>query len=134
MMHQLFRCFSISAVILCLSAGSALAVTINSTDEGWYRNDGVHFPTNTNIIDGFIGNFQQHHNFFTFNLASLAGQSVTAVSLTIFADNGFYVSADPQETFQTFDYTGSIAFISRHWRGCSIHRSSIGQYLWTNNS
>jgi len=106
-MPYVSRCCLIAAVAISISVGSASAVTINSADQGQYNNLGAHDPTNNNILDGFAG--AEFHNFFTFNLNSLAGQTVTGGSLTVFGNNGNYDSADPQETFQTFDYTGSIA-------------------------
>jgi hypothetical protein len=108
MKNQIFRGFLIAAVILSASVGSASAVTINSTDQGWYDSNGIHDPANTSIFAGSSGTLELH-NFFTFDLSSAAGQSATAGSLTIFGSNGTLVNNEPQETFQTFGYTGSIA-------------------------
>jgi hypothetical protein len=101
---------TILAGALFTSAGvQAASVQITSFDNGWYRNDGIHTTTNTNVIVGACcATGQVFNNWFAFDLAPIAGASILSVSITFFGDNGNYRSPDASETFGLFDYGGSI--------------------------
>lgn len=81
----------------------AQAATFNSTDNGWYLSNGFHDPSNTNI---FAGSYDSHRNFFTFDLSSAAGQTVTSAQLNILSQG---VMSAGSQTYEVFDYTGSIS-------------------------
>lgn len=85
---------------------SAEAATFNSYDNGWYRSDGYHDPTNDNIYTGLTFSFG-FHTFFAFDLSGAAGQTAVSAQLVIPA-NGYYYSSSGGSTYEVFDYIGSI--------------------------
>ncbi|MEP1198253.1 VPLPA-CTERM sorting domain-containing protein [Tateyamaria sp.] len=99
-----------AALILGGAAASAATFTTNTYDNGWYRNDGIHGPTNTNIITGVSGSFS-FRSFFAFNLASAVGQTVTSAKISFFGANGSFVSPLGTETLGLFDVGTSAASI-----------------------
>jgi len=94
------------AIVLCVS--SANAITIDSFASGFYEHNGSNAPPNDNFIVGRLFQFETN-NFFAFNLAPLAGLTVTSATFTTLAGNGQYGSFDASETWGLFDYSGSIA-------------------------
>lgn len=99
-----------AALGLVAAFGSVAApAQVNSSDNGWYRDDGSHSPGNTNTITGECCGtaFDEHRGFWVF---SLAGQSqASALSITFFANNGVLMTESGSETIGLYDYTGSIA-------------------------
>lgn len=89
------------------SSAANAAVTINSFDSGWYQNSG--FTAGVDNINVGSSNLSGavYNNWLAFDLASLAGQSITSATLTFFGGNGVNTSAT-SETLGLFDYTGSI--------------------------
>lgn len=104
----------LAAAVLCTAAGQANAASFINTNSGWYNDVGDHDPLNTNFIAGAIGVCvpdcltRQFNNFFLFDLATLAGQTIVSATLTIFAGNGGFEGTTPSETYGLFDYSGSI--------------------------
>ncbi len=100
---------TVAAAILfsALGAGAASAAQIQSFDSGWYTDSG--FTAGVKNINVGSSNLSGaiYHNFLAFNLASLAGQTVTGATLTFYGGNGVNTSSD-SETLGLFDYTGSI--------------------------
>jgi hypothetical protein len=87
----------------------AATVSINSFDNGWYNSLGSHSPGNTNVYVGNnVSSPATYNDWFAFNLAPLAGQTITSASITFLANNGSYVSPDASETLGLFDYSGGI--------------------------
>lgn len=103
-----------AATVLCVGASQAnAATTITNSDSGWYNNDGFHDSNNTNFIAGLLNACSGceptlFNNFFVFDLAALAGQTIATVTLTIFGGNGGFEGTSPSETFGFFDYSGDI--------------------------
>lgn len=113
-MHRYFI-----ACALCALPGiaSAIPITLESFDSGWYTQSGFHDPENENY---FVGDPTSDalepvfRNFFVFDLGSLSG-SYSAALLRIWNPSrplnpvdGFG-SPDPTETFVLHDVTTSIA-------------------------
>lgn len=75
------------------------ANSYNNTDSGWFRNDGVHWATNTNYITGYCapndcGGYY-YHGYFSFDLGGFGGGAASA-SATIYSyliqyDSGTYL-------------------------------------------
>lgn len=91
-----------------ISLSAARGEIFNSTDQGWYhlgseQLSNGHLSTNDNFIT--YGNY---NNFFTFNLASSAGMTITSAVLRI-NNVGTYSTGDAQEIYRLFDYAGSIS-------------------------
>jgi hypothetical protein len=75
--------FSLSVAVLCLgTALSAPAALIDATDSGWYDQDGLHTPANSNYFTGVLGGIELR-SFFRFNLAGLAPGTATGATLTL---------------------------------------------------
>jgi hypothetical protein len=93
-----------------LPAAWAATFTINTFDNGWYRDDGTHSPSTENIFVGFdiSGNSGVYNNWFAFDLTPLAGKTFASATLVIFGDNGRYASPFSSESYNFFDYGGSI--------------------------
>lgn len=82
---------------------SAHAAIINSTEQGYYESNGG-LTTTRYTVDGDL------RHFFTFDLSSIAGQTVIGGVLTILPGNdGIYGTTDLEETYYVFDYTLDIA-------------------------
>jgi len=90
------------------SGGAARAATIviDATDSGWYDDGGSHDVNNDNYLVGWRG--AEYHNYFVFDLTSIASETVVSATLrlfepavdlpTIYADG--YDSPDPSETYE----------------------------------
>src|SRR6478609_5012777 len=100
---------ALSGAALCclIGGGAANAAQIQSFDSGWYTNSG--FTAGVNNINVGSSNLSGaiYHNWLAFNIAGLAGQSVTGATLTFYGGNGVNTSST-SETLGLFDYTGSI--------------------------
>lgn len=96
-----------AALISLFSSGAANAVVIDSFDSGWYQNSG--FTAGVNNINVGSSNLSGavYNNWLAFNLASLAGQTITSATLTFYGGNGVNTSST-DETLGLFDYTGNI--------------------------
>ena len=103
--------FTVTA--MCLSSATvarAATIAISNSDSGWYDDTGFHDPSNQNYIAGqyvFDGETFTQNNFFTFDLASLAGQTVISAKLQLFA---YEVSSDGN--YRTFNVTTPIASLT----------------------
>jgi len=97
-----------AAMLLAVSASAASAgtVTVNSNAVGYYQNNAFNSGTNGgNLIEDGTRN-----NFFAFDLSGISGQ-VTAATLTISGDNGYFIfnSATPGTvTYSVYDVTTDV--------------------------
>ncbi|WP_334013501.1 PEP-CTERM sorting domain-containing protein [Alteromonas sp. S167] len=79
--------------VVCWSSNAAL-ITLNSTDNGWYKSDGIHTTTNTNTFTGLFSG-SEYRSFYNFDVSSLVGGTITAASIRFFStgrietDTGF---------------------------------------------
>src|SRR5215467_10190031 len=64
--------------------------TVYNIDSGWFNSQGGHDPENTNYFSGYQDCGPYCSNYFSFNLADLAG-SITSASFTLYS----YVITDP---------------------------------------
>ncbi len=96
----------ILAVTAIISSASAAVIDINASDNGWYRGDGLHTPSNNNTIVGRCCNNQTYRNWFAFDLSGISG-NVTGATIT-FLTTGNYNSPDASEIYQLNSYEGSI--------------------------
>lgn len=96
-----------AAGLLAATASGANAATIQSFDSGWYTNSG--FTAGVSNINVGSSNLSGaiYNNYLAFNIASLAGQTITSATLTFYGGNGVNTSST-SETLGLFDYTGSI--------------------------
>jgi hypothetical protein len=99
--------FSCAVLFLVVGGGAASATPIQSFDSGWYQNSG--FTAGVNNINVGSSNLSGaiYHNWLAFNIAGLAGQTVTGATLTFYGGNGVNTSSTT-ESLGLFDYTGSI--------------------------
>lgn len=97
----------VMAGVFVVMSGQSLAVTITTTDNGWYNSAGDHGTTNTNTFTGLNISGLTYNSFYNFDLSGLigAGEVVTSASITFYAGNGTYVSPDAFETLQIWDVT-----------------------------
>ena len=93
------------ALALSLASSAAWADTVTAADRGWYLSNGHHLDTHTNTYTGRI-NSNTYHSFFVFDLSSLT-ETVTAATLRV--NLGAYYGSDAAQTFDAFDYGGTIA-------------------------
>lgn len=96
------------ALVLSLAAsGSAGAATttIQAQDSGWYRDNGVHPPANTNTFTGRNPVYESR-GWFQFDVAGSA--PATAISITFYAQGNLRTDTGT-ESIAIFDYTGSVA-------------------------
>jgi hypothetical protein len=106
--------------VTTLAVSRAEAVSFNSIDNGWYRSDGLHTPTNTNIIVG--DGASQFRNWFAFDLSAAAGQTVTSAQLVIPANGNYLTNAGNFSlTYVVNDYVGSIAALIAGIGGVAAH-------------
>lgn len=108
------RFWAMGAALSCSILMSALgpetsnAATVESFDSGWYQNNGFTAGV-SNINVGWNPNTgTTYRNWLAFDLSGLAGQNITAATLTFYGGNEVYNSASPSETLGLFDYSGSI--------------------------
>jgi hypothetical protein len=107
------------ACVLCTlpAVASAIPITLDSLDSGWYTQSGFHDPETENY---FVGDPTSNaaepvfHNFFVFDLSALSGGYSAALlrvwnpALPLGEVDGFG-SPDPTETYLLHDVTTSIA-------------------------
>lgn len=106
------------------TTATAAAISISSSDQGWYSPGGLHTPTNTNIKTGDAGE-NGYHNFFVFDLAPIAGMTATSGSLTIFGSStgvaGYSGTVDPQETYEIYNFSGAVSSLIAGTGGVSAY-------------
>ncbi len=96
-------------IVAGMAAPSAAApITLTATDGGWYNALGFHDPTNPNYIAG-QNSLLEFRDFFTFNLSSLAGMTVTSATLALTNPSSGYSSNSATETYTLFDVSTSAA-------------------------
>lgn len=110
------KTMALFALVLAASNSALSAtVTLDATDSGWYRSDGVHTPQNQNYQTGFFDGTERR-SFFVFDLSTVSG-TVTAATLRLFNPlvsptlTG-YQSPDPSETLEIYDVTTSAASVT----------------------
>lgn len=109
-MHRTF----LLASVVALGASGAMAASVPSYDNGQYNNTGInygHTADNPAIVTGKRRegpNTTRFHSFTLFDLSSLAGETVTAATLTFAAGNGIYESPDASETVNFWDVTSDL--------------------------
>jgi hypothetical protein len=113
-MHRLFLTCALCALP---AVASAIPITLDSFDEGWYTRSGVHDPMIDNYLVGDPTSNAaepEFRNFFVFDLGSLSGTYSAAVlrvwnpGLPFGAVDGFG-SPDPTETYVLHDVTTNLA-------------------------
>ena len=84
--------------------------TVSASFTGWWDSTGFHDPTNLNYGVGDGNTTPDHHDFFVFNLANVAG-TITAAQLSIGNDVAGYAAGVPPttSTYQMYDVSTSIA-------------------------
>lgn len=85
----------------------ATSIPLAFTDSGWYDSTGV-ATANQNYSAGEVPPLQ-YHDFFTFDLSSLAGQVITGAALALTSPASGYNSLDASETYSLFDVSTAIA-------------------------
>lgn len=96
------------AVAILLSPTAAHAIVVDSLDSGWYRSDGTHRTSNTNILNGTTSGFSpEYRNFQAFDLSSVPG-SIAAATLIYCGQNGTFSSDKGTETIQISESTANI--------------------------
>lgn len=107
------------AMLASVAPASAATVEILAVDNGWYRSDGVHSPSNPNIIEGNLGTFD-YNNWFLFDLSNLMGEVVSA-TLTIFGGNGNYTGPESSATYSAYDVTTDLGLLQSGLGGVSAY-------------
>jgi hypothetical protein len=103
------RSFLYIAIVLSVSTGvHAGAITISSSDSGWYNETGSHTPSNQNIYTGTDNSFEYRH-FLQFDLSFASGLTITGATLTYRADNGELFTYDSTETLTLFNISSDIS-------------------------
>jgi len=109
-MHRTF----FLAAFIASGASGAMGASVASYDNGQYNRTGInagHTPDNPSIVTGKRRegpNITRFHSFTLFDLSSLAGETVTAATLTFAAGNGIYESPDASETVAFWDVTSDL--------------------------
>ncbi|HKU17171.1 MAG TPA: VPLPA-CTERM sorting domain-containing protein [Steroidobacteraceae bacterium] len=109
------RILNVCAAVGCAALFSvgASAATIESFDNGWYSQangttgDFTAGVSNINVGWNTVTG-ATYRNWLAFDLASLAGQTITSATLTFYGGNGDYDSPKASETLGLFAYDGSI--------------------------
>lgn len=101
------RVLLLALLVSVISIAPSWASVIGAVDIGHYSDDGSHDPSSQFIFTGF-DDPDFYNNFFVFDLSSAAGQTVSSATLTI-TPPGSWFSSDLQETYEVFDFTGSIS-------------------------
>jgi hypothetical protein len=135
------RSAKLGAVALLAMCGSAVAgptIDLDAVDRGWYDEQGDHTPGNLNYIVGRSAVNHQWHNWFVFDLSSVAGQVQSlSLTLTVPAANG-YRSPDPSETYEMFDVTTDLDDLVNGTGGLGAFNDlasgvSYGTHVYTNS-
>jgi hypothetical protein len=85
----------------------ATSIPLTFAASGWYDSTGQHLA-NQNYSAGEASS-NQVHDFFTFDLSSLAGQVITGAALALTNPPFGYSSPDASETYSLFDVSTAIA-------------------------
>ena len=111
------------AILFSVIGGKASnAATIENFTGGWYQSNGTTFGIANNIYVGWNPNTgTAYNNWLGFNLAGVAGQTITSATLTFYGSNGGYGGTDPSETLGLFAYNGSINALSSNQNGVGIY-------------
>jgi hypothetical protein len=101
--------------MVLLPNGSAYAamITVNALDQGWYNDDGEHFPLIENYAAGICVPCSAaavvFRNFFIFDLSGVSGP-VTSATLRLSTRN--FLSGDLTETYTLFDVSTPLASLA----------------------
>jgi len=115
-----------AAIVLTTVANGAHAVSVvsvNSYDNGWYKSNGTHIASNTNIISGSSG-WSSYRNFFAFDLSGISGKVVSA-TLSIAGGNGKYSNSGGSTTFSVYDVSTNTASLTNGTGGTGAY-SDLG--------
>ena len=94
-----------------ITAPAQAGVTVIDTfDQGWYRDNGVHF---TELENYLVGNSVpddpfEYHNFFVFDLTTIDTE-IVSLTLSAFNPASGTTTPDPSETWMLWDFTSDIA-------------------------
>ena len=92
-----------TALVLIAFSARLQAGVINTSDRGWYNENGIHNPSNDNYIAGINETSLNFHNFFTFDLSSVSGP-VTSASFTVYTHD-----ITGAGTYTLYDFTSNIS-------------------------
>jgi hypothetical protein len=108
-----FSGLNLAQLRLDLSGGGTIFVSTNG-DQGWWNENTGHDTTNTNYIVGDLSTngTDEFNNFFTFNLGSLAGQTVVSATLQAIREFGLSDLGNTSHTYTLFDVTTSAAALN----------------------
>lgn len=103
----------VTAFIVSTSV-NAESITIWSSDNGWYKYDGTHFPDNNNIITGqtkadAFSPGEEYRSFLYFDLSSISGYTVTSATVTYVAGNGNIGDGGSTETIELYDVSSDVS-------------------------
>jgi hypothetical protein len=109
-----------------IGAGTGGAVvTLDSTDTGWWDENGDNTPGNTNYLTGLYS-ADLYNSFYVFNLSGIT-QPIASAELGIYNPTSGYTSSNPSETLGFFDVSTPIASLEAGGAG----QTSIYQDLGT---
>ncbi len=105
--------------LLTGSAAMGATLSLDAVDQGWYRNDGSHTPSNLNTLTGRLSNGREYRSWYGFDLTADPGDGdsqetalsqadagrITAATLVFAAGNGLARSQDQSETLEFYDVT-----------------------------
>jgi hypothetical protein len=91
---------------LALGVAPAEALTIGASDTGWYPDNGIHDPSNTNYINGNSG-FKNYRSFFYFDLSGLIPAGLQIESAKLYAYS--YTVTSDNQLATLYDYVGDKA-------------------------
>jgi len=86
-----------ATIFLSVLTTDVNAVSVYAFDTGWYRDDGVHEPSNKNSLTGYLGN--EYRGFLLWNIPQFEGNLVSA-SFSVLMSYPFAVF---QSTGQMYD-------------------------------
>jgi hypothetical protein len=130
MLRRLLPTLLAIVALSMVDASVAQADTINiiNTDSGWYDSTGFHDPSIQNYVSGDIGD--HFRNFFTFNLAAAAGETITSAQLRLYTwditSAGTYTSYDVATPVSTLTAGGSGQLTTYADLGSGVSYGSIG--------
>ncbi|HUE89355.1 MAG TPA: hypothetical protein VMO26_25020 [Vicinamibacterales bacterium] len=109
----------------------ANTIAISNTDSGWYDGDsGSHAPSNTSYFSGNDSFGNHYRNFFTFDLAAVAGETITSAQLQLFTYDissfGTYTTYEVTTPVSTLTAGGSGQVTTYTDLGSGISFGSIG--------
>lgn len=94
------------------SASGAVVVSEDATDRGWYDEDGDHNALNTNYLAGRTPTsriWTTKRNFFTFDLAALAGVGNKLIGAALLLDSGIVdLPENETRTYQLYTLNTSL--------------------------